>query len=686
MMRSVWAFGAMLSLDSMASAQGGGYDESKMEYIDNGVIKLGVNKGLGGAITYIADSQTEKNIVNNYDWGRQIQMSFFAYPIPYSENGKDPAAHWEHIGWNPIQAGDDYGNGSAIVDFQKSDTTLYVKCIPMQWPLDNVPGECTYECWIELDGNTAQVRARLVNNRSDQNQYNARHQELPAVYSNGEFYRLMTYRGDQPFTGDAVVRIPKKTGGGFPWDYWLATENWAALVDDNDWGLGIHKPDNYFFIGGFAGQEGQGGTFDSPTGYIAPLHTEILDHDIVYEYTYTLIVGDLTEIRDYAVVQGQGMGLPDWTFENDRQHWRYNAVGSTGTDAGWPINDYIQLDLGKNQLWATSPPRLWQAEEAPVLYINAAFSTSQSKSRVAWTNYESDSYDPSFDGNVIAFDIIGDGEFRTYAIDLASVENYAGAMSYLGFQPSPSPEEGGWVKVKRIWFGADQRHLDSFSGKMVGNDLALQVGGGPGRSFAVEATSDLSAQPTVWTDVGSVRLDEEGEGLFVEPGASLPRFYRLKEASGADDPVAGGPVANAGFETPVQATFTYGPLTDGWTFNSSSGLQASGWQAGAAPEGAQTAFLQGGSSSIEQSLSLEAGDYEVVFWIADRTSDGGMQTVEVRFDGAPVGTFSPANGSFEEVRTNSFTVASPGDYTLEFAGAGSGDVTAFVDAVSITAK
>ena len=93
----------------------------------------------------------------------------------------------------------------------------------MQWPLNNVPGECTYECWIELKDNTVQVRARLNNARSDTIKYIGRHQELPAVYSNGEYYRLLTYRGSKPFTDDKVNRIPKKTGGGFPWDYWLAT-------------------------------------------------------------------------------------------------------------------------------------------------------------------------------------------------------------------------------------------------------------------------------------------------------------------------------------------------------------------------------------------------------------------------------------------------------------------------------
>lgn len=428
------------------------YDPAKVEYIDNGTIRLGVSLDLGGAITYLAKSRSGENIINNYDWGRQIQMSFFAGPAPYTENGQKPKKHWKHIGWNPIQAGDDYGNGSKVVEFKKKDNVLYVKCIPMQWPLNNVPGECTYECWIELKGNTAQVRARLNNARSDKTKYQGKHQELPAVYTNGEYFRLMTYRGDKPFTGDKMQRIPKKTGGGFPWDYWLATENWAALVNDKDWGLGIYKPDCCMFIGGFAGNEGTGGTNDSPTGYIAPLHTEILDHNIIYDYRYTLILGSLKEIRSYAVQQGKAAKTTDWSFEKDRQHWRYHAADKKGTDAGWPIQGFVQLDLSKPGMTAISPPTFWKAKDAPVVHIEAAFKTTQKKSIVAWTRYNGENHQPKHTAaDRVLFDINGDGRFRTYAINLASTAGYQGALSYLMFKPILNPEKDAWVKVKRIW-------------------------------------------------------------------------------------------------------------------------------------------------------------------------------------------------------------------------------------------
>lgn len=434
------------------------FDEAQMRYIDNGTVKLGVNLSLGGAITFIADSKNGKNIVNNYDWGRQIQMSFFAGPQPYFEKGQKPRKHWEHIGWNPIQAGDDYGNGSKVLEFIKTDTSLYVKCVPMQWPLNNVPGECTYECWIELNVNTVQVRCRLNNARSDKTKYPGRHQELPAVYTNGEYYRLMTYRGDNPFTHGELSQIPKKSDGGFPWEYWLATENWAALVNDDDWGLGIYKPDNSLFIGGFAGKEGGGGTHDSPTGYIAPLHTEILDHNITYDYSYVLIVGSLSDIRGYAVEKGKDTKLPDWRFDRNRQHWHYRIVDGPGkdppTDAGWPIKGYIELDLAKGGIAAISPPTLWWADDAPFVHINAAFMTSQKNSTIGWTHYRPGDPNPEFGAeNCVEFDVIGDGKFRTYTINLSSESDYTGALSYLMFKPVSKGEQGGWVKVKRIWFG-----------------------------------------------------------------------------------------------------------------------------------------------------------------------------------------------------------------------------------------
>ena len=64
-----------------------------------------------------------------------------------------------------------------------------------------------HECWFSLEGSAVHARCRLVNRRPDHAQYPARRQELPAIYTNGPWHRLMTYRGDRPFTGGELSRI-----------------------------------------------------------------------------------------------------------------------------------------------------------------------------------------------------------------------------------------------------------------------------------------------------------------------------------------------------------------------------------------------------------------------------------------------------------------------------------------------
>src|SRR5690554_8076536 len=58
-------------------------DDSTMLYIANERVKLGVDLTLGGAVTYLSDEANGgKNMVNSFDWGRQIQMSYYSGPWP----------------------------------------------------------------------------------------------------------------------------------------------------------------------------------------------------------------------------------------------------------------------------------------------------------------------------------------------------------------------------------------------------------------------------------------------------------------------------------------------------------------------------------------------------------------------------------------------------------------------------
>jgi hypothetical protein len=72
-------------------------------WLDNGVIRVGADLELGGAITWLGPSGTEKNLINNHDWGRQIQMSFYSGPVPFEPDGKKPDEHWKQLGWNLVE-------------------------------------------------------------------------------------------------------------------------------------------------------------------------------------------------------------------------------------------------------------------------------------------------------------------------------------------------------------------------------------------------------------------------------------------------------------------------------------------------------------------------------------------------------------------------------------------------------
>lgn len=415
---------------------GGQVRAEKVSYLDNGKIRVGVDLEQGGTITWVSASGSERNVINMHDRGRQIQLSFYGGPQPYGEAHPD----WKNWPWNPIGTGDAFGHASTVLKHTNDGKTLYTKSIPLQWALNNVPGECTFETWITLNGATAHVRNRLVNHRSDKTQYRAYDQELPALYTIGKLYHLVSYDGDKPYT-DAPTRQLENNGP--PWTSWKATEHWAALLDNDNWGLGIFHPGVYTFIGGFHGKPDAGGPTDDPTGYIAPVRQEILDHNITYDYDYVLILGKLETIRSYAVQHRPHDTRPDYRFTRDRQHWKYlNA-----DDAGWPLKGSLRVHLDRNDPQMIGPEQWWSAAAMPKLTLRAAFHTHQTTAEIFWGTLGKGGFPAE---NSVRFEIIPDGKMHTYTIDLASSAHYTGAITGLRFDPVPNGEKGDYVDIAAL--------------------------------------------------------------------------------------------------------------------------------------------------------------------------------------------------------------------------------------------
>lgn len=422
----------------LASAQAP--EGAEMSYIENVETKVGVDLKRGGAIVFLTRGGGD-NLINNHDLGRQVQLSFFSGPVPFTAGDQQPSAHWNHIGWNPIQAGDDYEHASQVLEHRNDGQSIYVKTLPLQWPLNQVPGECTFESWLHLDGPVVKVSARLNNARSDKTQYPARLQELPAAYANAPYHKVVSYTGDRPYSGGPVSVIPKPEGT-HPWAFWQGTEGWAALLNEDDCGLGLITPGRVYFTGGFAGKPGPNDTHSNSTGYLAGQGVEILDHNIAYEFRYELMAGTLTEIRSRAVA-ARSSSLPSWNFSQDRQGWHYvNAH-----DKGWPIKGALEVQLDKEDPQLLSPFRFWRAEDAPLLVIECAFKTKQQTATVFWQRHGEKA--PSAE-DVMVFPIKADGQFHRYEVDLASAASYRGGIVRLRIDPAATGTPGDSVTIKSV--------------------------------------------------------------------------------------------------------------------------------------------------------------------------------------------------------------------------------------------
>ena len=146
---------------------------------------------------------------------------------------------------------------------------------------------------------------------------------------------------------------------------------------------------------------------------------------------------------------------------------------------------------------------------------------------------------------------------------------------------------------------------------------------------------------------------------------------------------------NGGFEAPPLTSapnWANAPGGSAWSWSGSAGIRRNGSFGANAPEGVQTAFLQGGSSlgAASQRVNLVAGSHSVTFQAA-RRAVGGLVPIQVTLDGTPIGAaITPSSTAFALYSTASFQ-ASAGSHILELrAASGGGDSTSLVDAVSIS--
>jgi len=496
--------------------------------LDNGTVRITVDLDQGGGIVaFHLTGRPQDSVINTYDRGRNCQQSYYSGPSQFLPAGTTQNPNWNPWPWNPVQGGDCYNNGSGTISWSNNGTTLYVKSRPKQWALKNYDADCIFEQWITLNGSVATVQNRLINGRSDTTQYQAMDQELGALYTWRALSQLWTYTGTQPFTGGALTQIPKTAP---PWAYFRATEGWAAYTTANtgNWGVGILVRGNCSFIGGFSGSTTSGTQSSVNTGYIAPLRREVIDHNIVYDFTYQLFLGNLADIRNYAVAQQANL-KPNFFFRGTRAGWTYiNA-----SDSGYPVPAdrlRVNVSVSDSQMWG--PECSFQAAEVSRIYVRAAYycASGSTKSAELFWERENGAFPVSATQRQ-PFTVTNDGKFRMYTVDLSANANWTGQISRLRFDPVPSGSAGDYVEVLGITSTAPGVAISQSGGSTAVTE------GGATDTYTVVLTGEPTANVTITPSPSSQLTVSPPSLIFTISNWSTPQTVTV---TALNDAVAEG--------------------------------------------------------------------------------------------------------------------------------------------------
>lgn len=320
------------------------YEDSLRYFLDNGVIKVGFDKRMGGTLSYFERKSQGENLINNHDAGRQAGFESRIYPNepntwrPYTNSRYlsevFPDAGGASREWNGLPQGtfynqnfeneDHLGGIPEIISYNSSTKILYIKAKLWEWGFVNLDGE-TYkkidagaynEYWISLSGIAVNFTVRQVKNIP---YYVSHHNDGSSlnVFINLNYKfanKWQTYNGANPYQNQATnVRTSFSPGTQNFWN--LPTENWVAMTNNNDFGMGIYTEDKRF---GFLYAEKQVkpdcavnispcpdeylysfGTFSFSTYYFY-CGEPCSNPNNALTLNFSFLAGNLAEIRNYA--------------------------------------------------------------------------------------------------------------------------------------------------------------------------------------------------------------------------------------------------------------------------------------------------------------------------------------------------------------------------------------------------
>lgn len=271
----------VISTTSVHAQQPKVVDDDDYIWLENGEIKVGLKKSSGGAIAWIGQAGSGRNLINSFDRGRLVQQSWYGKEDGSLWNGKP----WR---WNPVQGGDWKGRAASVLREQHDASSSFVKTQPVHWASGEDLTECSMEQTITLQGQLVHIRFYFEYTGSET--HPARHQELPAFFVDASLDTLVFYDGDSPWSDAPLTRSQP----GFPNEYKKITEHWAAYIDEQDFGIGcsVPKADEMTCYRFGADPKSR-----SSCSYLAPIRTLAVTPGFKWDYDVWITIGSVQEIR-----------------------------------------------------------------------------------------------------------------------------------------------------------------------------------------------------------------------------------------------------------------------------------------------------------------------------------------------------------------------------------------------------
>lgn len=451
-------------------------------YLENNRFKLGIQMLWGGTISYLEDRRGQVeglgNLVNCHDTGRLIQQSY--YGTGYIEGVYDPGVSF-NTAWkyNPVQGGDQFGNGGRLIDYRLTDDSLYVKSQPCDWAQNAARLPFYTENTYTLEEDHIRVDNRAVDFSGYEHPYES--QELPAVYLVSYLDSFACYNGDNPWTGDELSIYPDLDFWG-PRGTQIAyfkegnTETWCAWYSsDDDFGFGLFVPDVDSLGGGRYEEDVRSKSdMDSSTSQVSPGNIMRMTSFEPIEFSYLITTGSVEEIRGIFTVNRDFAVNPD--LHKDCVSFRLPTEQSKVTKLDFtesmnramytPVNCAVSHDETEKALKVSTNSGgdvmltvnylvtgyHLRAEDYPTLKIEYMIPESNSAGSYNAEIYPcaGETLNPTAESMIWIEGLAADGQYHTLEVDLSASPYWQGEIHRLRFDYFNASAPGDVMYIKSI--------------------------------------------------------------------------------------------------------------------------------------------------------------------------------------------------------------------------------------------